>query len=654
MVLLKNTNAMEVLLQPSPDPAITYTTIGGVLDFYIFLGQSPSDVVKHYIQAIGKPVFPPYWSLGFHLCRWGYRNISDMEQVIDRNRAAGIPYDGQWADVDTFHKAYVFTYDRTNWANFPDLVRQLKSYKMHFVTIVDPGIGANNSIVSEIQTDFPKYNMTDTGLEADIFVKAADNSTLVGEVWPGVTFYPDYTNDDIQDWWTEWIQFYREDVGVDVDALWIDMNEPSNFVKGSTKGCNQNSLNYPPYLPHLDGVEEKGELFVKTLCMDSQQTLGRHYDVHSLYAHTMAIRTYKSLEQIFPGKRPWTMTRSSYVGTGHYATKWQGDNQAQWSNMHYSIISLMEFGLFGFPMNGADICGFWLEPSYEMCVRWHQLGAFYPFARNHNGKGDDPVVFKHQDPASFGQDFVNLVKPVLMTRYKFLPYLYTQMYRAHVDGDIVFKPLFFEFPQDDTTLSIDKQFMLGPAFLISPVLEDRLREVKAYFPQGRWFDYTTGERIHSEGQHVILPTPLEKFNLHIRGGHIVPWQTPAATTEDSRKNDLGLLVALGPDNTASGELFWDDGLSTVNATNYDLIKFSVVKTGELTIQPLVKSDSNVGDNLFFKSIVIYGLSRLPQKFYVNGVQLAESSIHYNNDIIYLRDIPNLNLTANGAVTWSVE
>ncbi|XP_059172731.1 sucrase-isomaltase, intestinal-like [Physella acuta] len=136
MVLLKNSNAIEVLLQPHPDPAITYRTIGGVLDFYIFLGDSPADVVKHYLKAIGLPVFPPYWSLGYHLCRWGYANISDMQMVINRTMEAKIPYDGQWADVDTFHKSYVFTYDTKKWANFPALVRQLRKDNMHFVTIV--------------------------------------------------------------------------------------------------------------------------------------------------------------------------------------------------------------------------------------------------------------------------------------------------------------------------------------------------------------------------------------------------------------------------------------------------------------------------------------------------------------------------------------
>ena len=34
-----------------PEPALTFRTIGGILDIYIFLGPSPEEVVNQYLQA---------------------------------------------------------------------------------------------------------------------------------------------------------------------------------------------------------------------------------------------------------------------------------------------------------------------------------------------------------------------------------------------------------------------------------------------------------------------------------------------------------------------------------------------------------------------------------------------------------------------------
>lgn len=34
----------------------------------------------------------PYWSLGFQLCRWGYRNLTHMQTVVSEMRAYDIPH----------------------------------------------------------------------------------------------------------------------------------------------------------------------------------------------------------------------------------------------------------------------------------------------------------------------------------------------------------------------------------------------------------------------------------------------------------------------------------------------------------------------------------------------------------------------------------
>ena len=56
-------------------------------------------------------------------------------------------------------------------------------------------------------------------------------------------------------------------------------------------------------------------------------------------------------------------------------------------------------GLSGVPLVGADICGFAGEATRELCIRWTELGALYPFSRNHNTFGT-----RAQEPTSWDSE----------------------------------------------------------------------------------------------------------------------------------------------------------------------------------------------------------------------------------------------------------
>uniref|UniRef100_A0A8C1T7N3 alpha-glucosidase n=1 Tax=Cyprinus carpio TaxID=7962 RepID=A0A8C1T7N3_CYPCA len=522
-VFLMNSNAMEVTVQPAP--AVTFRTIGGVLDFYILVGETPETVVDEFTKLIGRPFIPPYWSLGFQLSRWDYGSLEEVKKVVERNRQAGLPYDVQYTDIDYMENKKIFTYDMEKFAELPQFADYMHDKGQKYIVILDPAVSTGQRINGP-------YEALERGHAAKAWVTEPDGVTsLLGEVWPGETVFPDYTNQACIDWWVDEIsRFHKE---VKHDALWIDMNEVANFVKGGINGCTDNKLNYPPFTPSiLDDL-----MYSKTLCMDAKHKWGNHYDVHSLYGYSMVLATDKASKATFGTSRSMVFTRSSFPGVGKYSGHWLGDNGANWNDIKWAIPGMLEFNLFGIPYIGADICGFFDDSTEELCTRWMQVGAFYPFSRNHNAQG-----YADQDPAAYGFDslVVNTSRHYLNIRYTLLPYLYTLFYKAHVNGETVVRPVMHEFYSDSETWAVHKQFMWGAHLLITPVLDP-------------------GVKITDRKATINMYLPEDKTGLHLRGGGILPVQRPDVTTTYSRRHPMGLIVALNDNKAASGELFWDDG-----------------------------------------------------------------------------------------------
>jgi alpha-glucosidase len=85
------------------------------MDYYFFSGPDPNSVISQYGQLVGLPTWQPAWGFGFHLCRWGYTNISETRDQVIAMREAGIPLETMWNDIDLYNHYRDFTTDPVNF-----------------------------------------------------------------------------------------------------------------------------------------------------------------------------------------------------------------------------------------------------------------------------------------------------------------------------------------------------------------------------------------------------------------------------------------------------------------------------------------------------------------------------------------------------------
>ncbi|OIW16692.1 hypothetical protein TanjilG_28749 [Lupinus angustifolius] len=561
-VLLLNSNGMDVFYKGT---SLTYKIIGGVFDFYFFSGPSPLNVVDQYTQLIGRPAPMPYWAFGFHQCRWGYHNLSVIEDVVDSYKKAQIPLDVIWNDDDHMDGKKDFTLNQGNYPR-PKLLKFLEkihSIGMKYIVINDPGIAVNTS-----------YGVYQRGLANDVFIKY-DGEPFLAQVWPGAVNFPDFLNPKTVSWWVDEIRRFHE--LVPIDGLWIDMNEVSNFCSGKCKipegkqcptgtgpgwiccldckNITKTRWDDPPYKINASGIQ--APIGFKTIATSAVHYNGvLEYDAHSLFGFAESIATHKGLLGI-EGKRPFILSRSTFVGSGKYVAHWTGDNQGTWENLRYSISTMLNFGIFGVPMVGSDICGFYPQPTEELCNRWIEVGAFYPFSRDHaNYYSPRQELYQWESVAESSRNALGI-------RYRILPYLYTLNYEAHVSGAPIARPLFFSFPTYTECYGLSTQFLLGSSLMISPVLEQGKTEVKALFPPGSWYSLLdlTSAITSKDGIYITLDAPLHVVNVHLYQNTILPMQQGGLISKDARMTPFSLVITFpegATDGEAKGNLFLDE------------------------------------------------------------------------------------------------
>jgi len=269
---------------------------------------------------------------------------------------------------------------------------------------------------------------------------------------------------------------------------------------------------------------------------------GDHARFHNVYGMLMIKATREGVQEANPDKRPFVLSRATYLGGQRYAAGWSGDNSADWWDLEGSVPMVLNMSLSGFPFYGPDLGGFIGNGDAQQFERWFAFGVMLPFARGHTAVGN-----VQKEPWAFGAEVEETARQALNNRYRLLPYYYTLFYDAHTTGMPIAQPAFFADPSDPALRTEDDIFLIGEGLLIKPKLTLHGDRVPV-MPKGIW------NPLSLEG--VDNPDMPE---FYLKGGAIIPTGPVMQHTMEKPLDPLTLIVALDESGSAHGTLYEDSG-----------------------------------------------------------------------------------------------
>ena len=172
--------------------------------------------MKQYHRYIGPAHVPPFWSLGYHQCRWGYKTYQEFAKVVDEFDSNELPLDTMWSDLDYMQSKAIFTVDERNYP--PSKMKDLmKNKQIHYIPLIDVGVSMEDKVAMS------------KGIADNVFLKnpRQPKQDYIATVWPGKVHFVDYLHPNASNFWES--QLERLYDLIPFSGVWLDMNEPSNF-----------------------------------------------------------------------------------------------------------------------------------------------------------------------------------------------------------------------------------------------------------------------------------------------------------------------------------------------------------------------------------------------------------------------------------------
>ena len=513
------------------------------VEYFVFIG-TPLQTVAAMTRLTGAPPLPPKWTFGFLNSQWGVTQ-DEVEKIVAKYRSEHLPIDGFILDFDW--KAWgEDNYGEWRWNStsaagniapdkFPDgasgvFAQYLRAEGVKLAGILKPRI------------------LTTIAGNPTQPTAAAAYATEHHFWYPGEAASEDYFSHRM----TRDIDFNNPDA-----RSWFWEHLKPAFHSGMVGWWN-----------------------------DEADTIGTT-TFNNLQFMNMGRMIYEG-QRADSNLRVWSINRNFYLGASRYGyAGWSGDIQSGFASMALQpkrMLAALDTGEFYWSM---DTGGFHGHPSPENYARWLEFAAFVPIMRVHGG------LDEKRQPWVYGPIAEDAARHALDRRYELLPYIYSYA-RLNTEGGVgLVRPLFWEFPNDQTAAAQENEWMFGDALLVAPVLTEGATSRSIYLPSGEWFDFASGH-CYAGGRNITVKTDSQTWSdipLFVRKGSILATQ-PVEQFADERPVSEITLDIFPSEGSASFVVYDDDGQTySYEKGAYFRQEIHVQKTGDTT---RVKVDGDTG------------------------------------------------------------
>jgi len=516
---------------------------------YIIDGNNIYEIIKEFRSAIGMSYIPPMWAFGYTQSRWSYAERDSVRNVVKGYRDLQIPLDAVYLDIDYMERFKDFTVDKNAFGNLKEFADEMKNENIRLIPIIDAGVKIEEG-----------YDVYEEGVKNNYFCTDKEGKPFEACVWPGMTHFPDFLNPDARLWFGE---KYKILTDMGIEGFWNDMNEPAifysqnsvdNALKLIKEYAKEDTLTLQGFedMKHYFGSRQNSGEDYGAIYHNTPQGKYCHKDVHNLYGYNMTRSAAEGLEKVEPDKRFLLFSRASYIGMHRYSGIWTGDNFSWWSHILTELKVLPGLNMCGFLYIGADLGGFGCDCSRDLLLRWLSLGIFTPLMRNHAACATrNQECYQFENPEDF--------KHIIELRYRLIPYLYSEYMKAALNNEMMFKPLAFEYPDDEVAKHTEDQLIVGNEIMIAPVYTQNALGRYVYLPEDMTaVRMSAGELFFKDmvkGHHFV-EIPENEVVFFIRKDKAIPLCKPAQSTEELNTEELELIG-----NGQEYILYTDDGVT---------------------------------------------------------------------------------------------